>query len=419
MSSQPKDQPNEARLAAAVETLLSHQSGMNGSSTPCPDAEVLAAYADHTLDGGENDRWESHFAGCERCQDTLTALADSAPAEMEEHVVAAAPAPVVAAPAVKPRRRSGNLWLVAMAAAAAVVAFIVLRPTPPAQAPNSNSAQNARQNAGAPPVGGGVSEFSSTASNEQPAKKAPAIPTLPKNINPQQIAEEPRIQINPVVTPDVNVDGLTPSWTQVPNNQPAGAGGGAGGGAAGAMRESRAAAPMQMPAASAGQRAINSNPNALSDNALQQANAAPLLSNQLAKQAAGSTAGANANAESSAVLVFPLRGNVIWRIGLSGLIEKSSDSGMTWVRQQSGTDAQLIAGSAPDNQVCWLVGNGVILRTADGGATWTKVSTPISGAQLDWTAVFATDANTAHVASIDGRRFATKDGGQTWTPVAD
>jgi hypothetical protein len=413
MSSQSK-QPNEARRDAAVEALLSRQSGMNGSSTPCPDAEILAAYLDHTLDDGENDRWESHFAGCERCQDTLTAMADSAPVEVEEHAVAAAPAPVVAAPPEKPRRRSSKLWLVAIAAAAAVVAFIVLRPTsPPSQAPKSSSGQTAQQDAGEPvPVSGGTSEFSSSASGEQPRKAAPAIPTLPKNVNPQQIAEEPHIQINPVVTPDVNVDGLTPALTQVPN-PPATATSRAAGAAV--ARAVTSAAPQTTPTTVAPQISTG-------ENALRQAYAAGLEGNQVAKKEAAAAPAPPSNQAGTpfaSVLVFPLKGNVIWQIGGDGLIDKSSDSGMTWVRQQSGTNAQLIAGSAPDNQVCWLVGDGVILRTVDGGATWTKVSTPISGAQIDWTAVYATDADNAHVASIDGRRFATKDGGQTWSPVTE
>src|SRR5260370_39803063 len=61
-------------------------------------------------------------------------------------------------------------------------------------------------------------------------------------------------------------------------------------------------------------------------------------------------------------------GKGIWRLGAAGLIELSTDSGLTWTAQTSGTTADLFLGSAPSEQVCWVIGmRGTILRTADSG----------------------------------------------------
>lgn len=440
MSSQGNDRRDDERRDIAVETLLSRQSGMNGSSGPCPDAEVIAAYADRSLDESETARWESHFAQCERCQDVLSALAHGVPME-EERMAAAAAAPMAvtrtAATAPAQRKRSnGKYWLIGIAAAAAIVAFIILRPSSNAPAPNSAVANNGQQNASAPPpVSSGTAGDTAVASHGQPRKKGPETPSTPP-INLQQATEEPRIHINAVVSPnsDLNVDGLTPAQTGVQESaerkdardNSAGALGGIAGGARNTTTRAAAnaeAAPqntvtVETPGQGVGtarsNQAINDAVRAASGLAKTQVAPAPKPTNAPAAQSY-----AGAASDLNAVLVLPLQGNVMYRIGLAGRIEKSSDSGMTWVKQQSGTSANLIAGSAPNNQICWVVGDGVILHTSDAGATWTKAANPqeLNGAQVDWTAVFATDAQNAHVATIDGRRFATKDGGATWSAV--
>src|SRR5256885_16914766 len=54
----------------------------------CPDAEILAAYADHDLAEDETVRWENHFADCDRCQKINAVLAASGeeltPAEVQK-----------------------------------------------------------------------------------------------------------------------------------------------------------------------------------------------------------------------------------------------------------------------------------------------------------------------------------------------
>jgi len=76
-----------------------------------------------------------------------------------------------------------------------------------------------------------------------------------------------------------------------------------------------------------------------------------------------------------------------------------------------------------DQATGWLLGQaqtssaaskGVLYRTADGGASWTKVTTPIAGTLRFAT---ATDGWVAGGAA-GGELYVTRDGGATWTPVA-
>ena len=107
---------------------------------------------------------------------------------------------------------------------------------------------------------------------------------------------------------------------------------------------------------------------------------------------------------------------VRWRLLSAGRIEQSVDSGITWVPQNSGVTAELLAGSAPSESVCWIVGrSGAVLRTTDGGGHWYKVVSPI---RADIAGVQAADAMTAEIFSADkSSRFVTHDGGATWQPA--
>lgn len=61
-----------------------------------------------------------------------------------------------------------------------------------------------------------------------------------------------------------------------------------------------------------------------------------------------------------------------WVTGSNGVILKTSDGGKTWSKQVSGTTAQLNAVNfLPDGLHGWIAGSdGLILSTDDGGATW-------------------------------------------------
>jgi photosystem II stability/assembly factor-like uncharacterized protein len=89
-----------------------------------------------------------------------------------------------------------------------------------------------------------------------------------------------------------------------------------------------------------------------------------------------------------------------------------------WQQQSSGADVQLRGVSAVSENVAWASGaKGTVLRTVDGGETWTKVNVPGAEA-LDFRDVQGFDANTAFVLSIgpgeQSRIYKTTDGGKSW-----
>jgi photosystem II stability/assembly factor-like uncharacterized protein len=89
-----------------------------------------------------------------------------------------------------------------------------------------------------------------------------------------------------------------------------------------------------------------------------------------------------------------------------------------WTLQTSGVTARLRGVSAVSESVAWASGSGsTVLRTADGGATWRKLT--VTSDKLDFRDIDAIDAQTAYVLSIgngaDSRIYKTRDAGATWT----
>ena len=90
----------------------------------------------------------------------------------------------------------------------------------------------------------------------------------------------------------------------------------------------------------------------------------------------------------------------------------------TWQAQTSGVAARLRGVSAASEHVVWASGEkGTVLRTADGGATWTKLTVP-DAAALDFRDVDAVSDSTAYLLSIGkgaaSRIFKTTDAGAHW-----
>ncbi|MEJ5186239.1 MAG: YCF48-related protein [Candidatus Geothermincolales bacterium] len=90
-----------------------------------------------------------------------------------------------------------------------------------------------------------------------------------------------------------------------------------------------------------------------------------------------------------------------------------------WIRQESGTDATLRCVSAVDSRNAWVGGDGVILRTVDGGQTWEKVYEKGSTHVFD---IWAVSAETVWIVGREGEpgtgvNFIAKtvDAGKNWT----
>ncbi len=87
-----------------------------------------------------------------------------------------------------------------------------------------------------------------------------------------------------------------------------------------------------------------------------------------------------------------------------------------WTVQTSGVDASLRGVSAVDDRIAWASGSkGTVLRTLDGGATWTLMPVP-GEAATDFRDIEAFSADDAVVMAIarPARIYRTKDGGKTW-----
>jgi photosystem II stability/assembly factor-like uncharacterized protein len=88
-----------------------------------------------------------------------------------------------------------------------------------------------------------------------------------------------------------------------------------------------------------------------------------------------------------------------------------------WTPLPSPTDVELRGLSVVSPNVVWASGQrGTVVRTVDGGQTWTRDTIPGASA-LDLRAIAATSPLVAHAISIgdSSRIYRTTDGGKTWS----
>jgi photosystem II stability/assembly factor-like uncharacterized protein len=91
-----------------------------------------------------------------------------------------------------------------------------------------------------------------------------------------------------------------------------------------------------------------------------------------------------------------------------------------WHEQTSPVLTTLYTVSVVDNSVAWAAGTGgKILRTVDGGATWTRVGQGGAVGTDDIYNIFGVDSSTALLTSSSTSTYIykTTDGGTTWTQV--
>jgi Putative zinc-finger len=102
---------------------------------------------------------------------------------------------------------------------------------------------------------------------------------------------------------------------------------------------------------------------------------------------------------------------ITWRVWASGVVERSSDLGATWTRE-AGVDALgARAVVSPTADVCWIVGDAGLILRFETGRGWTRIAPP---APVGFIAIEASNARNATITAADGRRFTTTDGGQSW-----
>ena len=101
-----------------------------------------------------------------------------------------------------------------------------------------------------------------------------------------------------------------------------------------------------------------------------------------------------------------------WAVGQGGTILAHGRRRRHLERQASGTTLDISQAVFPNAMAGWLTSEfGELLRTADGGASWRRVSYGRNDFVLS---LGASDADTAWLTTTLGAGFVTRDGGSSW-----
>ena len=447
----------------AFEKLLARtlRQSLEPGGAECPGPDILAGYLDRSLGDAEASHWELHFSECARCQQVLAEIDVSAAplpaAETQVPAIEISDLRAVAAPAAEPvetrpaastisrgpkgdigtrRRYLSWRWLVPAAGVAAAVAlWIAIRPAPHrapglvAVQPSVEGPKEVAQNNPPPALATRIPEITET--QPQPAAQAPAARSRAAKAGPEPASAKRAMP------------GVQPSAAPGRAEQEAKAlSAGTGAQGAAPLAESRAAVvaqkegpeqlamqPKEADQAAAAPAKPSESPRiAEIPKKTEMSKTAEARPGLAAAVAPAAPAAAKQREEetpktfdrrlrtaalaqpSTAVIPSPDL-SALWRVGPAGTIARSHDAGRTWQAQVSNVAADLLAGSAPSETVCWVVGRaGIILRTTDG-EQWEKIPSP---APVDWIGVKARDALNATVVAASQQRYVTKDGGKRW-----
>ncbi|MBT5605246.1 MAG: SUMF1/EgtB/PvdO family nonheme iron enzyme [Lentisphaerae bacterium] len=116
--------------------------------------------------------------------------------------------------------------------------------------------------------------------------------------------------------------------------------------------------------------------------------------------------------------VFFVGADLGWAVGAFGTILHTSDGGVHWAAQTTGTTSDLRRIQFIDASRGWAVGYREVLRTSDGGATWTQQESTFT---FSLYGVFFLDADRGWAVGGtwgNGGIMHTTDGGVTWTEQA-
>jgi hypothetical protein len=429
------DDPLAAPLAHALAAGLDH------SGRDCPNAETLALYFDRAMPTADSARWELHFSACAHCQQQLAAMVRMGTA--------------ATAPAAEPRAK-GVAWLrdwrwlapAAAALGALAIWVVVSNVTPRISPAGPEIAQQIEPQASSTPATAPAQEAAAdrapVAGNQQAAA---AQPGRGASETPAPVASGKRVPGADPVRPKADERPRRTFTFEAtpPKDAPASVGA-----LAGAKKDAPAATPAetlpakeqqareaqakaigvaepaaQPPATLRAQQQVAQAPQSARSeeqdlraarDELKKAPAEPLgpVAETITAEAAPDAAALRRQKSEVAgrfAAAHVAGSKLVWRFGPAGSIERSEDAGATWQRQASGVQGDLLAGSAPSATVCWAVGRGgIVLRTTDG-ATWAQVGSPAS---VDLVAIEARDASQATVTTVEGKSYATSDGGRTW-----
>src|ERR1700730_16303838 len=431
-----------------------------GGTDTCPDAETLSAFHEGLLMSEEMNVTTEHIAGCSRCQQILLHLeaTDEIPLEVEAEKELQMHEPVLSTGA----RDYGATQKPSMTAAA--------QPKQSLKAPKDISGgRGFRALRWAAPAGaiaaglliwiavrdskvqapGGfehVQVAEEGLRDEQLAspRPLPAAPPSERNTNTNRL-NEPRKDNGRFKQPPEKPGALSAPKHSISDSIASRVDLGAGTRTSGANapQGSRESGPESRPSSEPKDAVASAGPPTAAPKTSGDARAESVAGGESAKKIVKKDANATQTAESrsngdiaqqvvamdklelapslekrvfeNAKIILAPKGRVRWRLLSGGGIERSSDAGLTWLPQNSGVNIDPIAGSAPSNTVCWIIGRGgTILKTTDGGSHWSRVASLNVG---ETSGIEGLDA--MHAIVYDGTavipvRFATNDGGVTW-----
>lgn len=428
------------------------------AANTCPEPDILAAYCERSLDADEMARYEQHFSECARCREQLAAIFRAGrvaeipvPQEMMD-TGAAVPRAIAMSPAATraPEKltRHGKIdwrWLAPVAAAILVVVFIYGRnafrfekpqilgnqvamtkpeAVPPSELTDRESSaqyQSAPLPAPAKPRTGGngvAPPATSPVPRELPqiARNFAAAPPLrDKKTNPTDALRgeletrndlSKRAEATPPTAKEKEAPAEVDAFSSANSDE-----------SLARAKSAPSAAPT--PGTAGPAQAETKMQGTGAGVAGQKSMVGGMASSRNQKQTAADTNGAAdvtmmsqmVQVQSAAQMIQTPDASVQYRIQGAGVVERSKDGGATWQGQRVKANAEILAGAAPSENVCWLVGRGgVILMTSDG-KKWKRIPSP---AVVDFVGVTASDASFATVTAVDGQKFSTQNGGMTW-----
>jgi hypothetical protein len=405
------------------------------AAEPCPESDILAAYSECALDADETAHYERHFAQCVRCRDQLALMVRAAT--------------LVGALAEDARVRPFHwvwpwTWFVLTPVTTVLLIAAVLIARRPALKPPAEQPLMSMQTPNEPPVH--AAEDRVQEAQQLPSVKSASPPSSSRmrseagsmqRTAPDYAAAGASTPPKPAVAPAPTDKQLTRSDTtglglqsrnysavqELANPARQTPGGGVQPGAIKQPRVQSQSVRVETDVAPA--TSLAPVPQTLADDSAgnargSSAEATPKKARPMFMAAGGAAVGNQMVAveapigRSTRMLVRSPDPQVLWRISGGRFVEMSADAGATWRTQWTSPTAQVVAGSAPSVDTCWLVGRGgIVLLTTDANQ-WHSIRPP---ADADFASVAAVDASSATVTASDGRQFKTSDGGMHWTVV--
>lgn len=110
---------------------------------------------------------------------------------------------------------------------------------------------------------------------------------------------------------------------------------------------------------------------------------------------------------------FFVDSNTGWMVGTDGFISKTSNHGLDWVEQNSGTSLTLRSVQFIDHNTGWICGeNGIILKSTNGGQSWIQL---VSGTNALLTDLIFLSQEVGYVVGFNETILKTTNGGSSWT----